>query len=114
MIDESAGSRADVLIRAYVADLFRDAHRNTYPRVACIEAPEIPLACGEHLPHCPELTVTHATAVDGVYGCDTGCEYVRFEADVSCPHGERVEGWRWGEFGDLAMILEDIAADYAS
>lgn len=46
-------------------------------------------------------------AQDGSYVCDTGCDYVRFEAVIECPHGfsELVE---WGEFGDLAGILEDL------
>lgn len=61
-----------------------------------------------HLPHlvdCPDAVVRDTKAWDGSYGCETGCDYVRFEAVVSCPHGssELVE---WGQFGELASILE--------
>ena len=33
---------------------------------------------------------------NGVYGCDTGCEYVRIE--IECPNCKRIV-WSSGEFG---------------
>ena len=61
----------------------------------------------EHLRICAEIVVTHPEAYDSSYGCDTGCEYVRLEADLSCPHGH-AQRFEYGEFGDLAMLLEEI------
>lgn len=63
-----------------------------------------------HLAKCREATVEDPDATDGVYGCDTGCEYAVFKAVVSCPHGER-EKFRWGDFGEIATILEEFEAD---
>lgn len=64
----------------------------------------------KHLASCPDLAAGDVTGEDSSYGCDTGCEYVRLEADMSCPHGER-ECYAYGKFGELAYILEDIEAD---
>ena len=63
----------------------------------------------EHLRSCPGLTVAYASAEDGEYGCDTGCEYARLEADLSCPHGES-ERYRYGTFSDIASMMEDLDA----
>ncbi len=59
-----------------------------------------------HLRTCPDLAVTYEGR-DGVWGCDTGCEYWRFEATMTCPHGEREE-YEYGDFGTLADILDDL------
>jgi hypothetical protein len=61
-----------------------------------------------HLRECPDLTVEHPDAYNGTYGCDTGCEYARLEADLSCPHGER-ETFEYGEFGDIADLLREMS-----
>jgi hypothetical protein len=60
----------------------------------------------KHLAACPGTTVTHVQGGEGSYGCDTGCEYVRLEARVSCPHHR--EDYKYGEFGDLADLLGEI------
>ena len=60
-----------------------------------------------HLRDCPDMAVAHPEAYDSSYGCDTGCEYVRLEADLSCPHGH-AQRFEYGEFGDLAMLLEEM------
>lgn len=62
----------------------------------------------QHLKACPEATVSHTEGNDGMYGCDTGCEYARLEATISCPHGFVDEEFEYGEFGELADILEGI------
>lgn len=54
----------------------------------------------EHLRACPDAVVADPDTSDGTYGCDTGCEYVRFEATITCPHGES-EGFEWGDFGSV-------------
>jgi hypothetical protein len=61
----------------------------------------------DHLETCPDARVTEADARNGSYGCDTGCEYVRFEAVITCPHGESEE-FEYGEFGELYSLLEDL------
>lgn len=61
-----------------------------------------------HLRACPDVSVAHVEGSDGEYGCDTGCEYARLEASLSCPHGFSVDH-EYGAFGDLADILEEIA-----
>jgi hypothetical protein len=60
-----------------------------------------------HLAECPETRVTDSDAQNGSYGCETGCAYARFEAVVDCPHGQREE-FAWGQFGELADILDDL------
>lgn len=82
---------ADDLVNRYVLRWFREESMGHLP----------------HLRECPDLTVTNADARDGSYGCETGCDYVRFEAVITCPHGEREEV-EWGQFGELASILEDL------
>lgn len=59
-----------------------------------------------HLATCPDASA-NASGRDGVYGCETGCEYVRFTATISCPHGE-TEKYTFGEFGELASIIEGL------
>lgn len=60
-----------------------------------------------HLASCPDAAVRDATGGNGWYGCDTGCEYVRLEARVSCPHGYDAE-FEYGEFGDMESLFEDM------
>ena len=65
----------------------------------------------EHLVSCPDITVEDADSGNSMYGssygCDPGCEYVKFEAVLTCPHGERVMN-EFGEFGDMASILKEL------
>ena len=60
----------------------------------------------EHLRTCGDVSVEHAEAWDGLYGCDTGCEYARLEAHISCPHGHAVD-YEYGTFGEVADLVED-------
>jgi hypothetical protein len=60
----------------------------------------------QHLAECADAVVTHE-ATNGEYGCDTGCEYVRLEADISCIHGF-TDCYEYGAFGDLADLIDDI------
>lgn len=64
----------------------------------------------EHLRACNPLTVSYK-GMDSVYGCDTGCEYARLEATITCPHGES-EDYEYGQFGELADLLEDIFDEF--
>lgn len=63
-----------------------------------------------HLAACPEMQIVVDDAHDGTYGCDTGCEYVRFEATISCPHSDPVE-YEFGEFGELSWMIEEMQRD---
>lgn len=83
--------RVEALLRAHVADTYRKDN------------------AGSHLARCPDLIVAEVDAYNSTYGCDTGCEYVRMEAVLTCPHGERVE-YEWGDFGELATVIEDLEA----
>jgi hypothetical protein len=64
----------------------------------------------KHLSECPDLRTMNLNVYDGTYGCDTGCDYVRYEATVVCPHGfsDEVE---IGDFGELTYIVQDILAE---
>ncbi|MER7361903.1 hypothetical protein [Nonomuraea wenchangensis] len=63
-----------------------------------------------HLRDCPDATVQDPDAYDGTYGCDTGCDYARFEGVITCPHGER-EQFEWGDFGEIGGILDEMEQD---
>jgi hypothetical protein len=56
------------------------------------------------------VTVEDPDALNGAHGCDTGCDYARFEAVIVCPHGQREE-FEWGQFGEIADILEEMGED---
>lgn len=79
---------ADELLKRYVMDHYSDRGKNL------------------HKTECGEVKVQY-TAEDGKYGCDTGCDYVRFEAVLSCPH-ERDEIYQFGDFGELCDIIEGM------
>jgi hypothetical protein len=66
-----------------------------------------------HLMACDEVEVADASAFDSVYGCDTGCEYARLEADVRCAHGfaDSFEYGTWGELPELLLELERALSD---
>lgn len=63
----------------------------------------------KHIASCPNVAVTHVEGQDGGYGCDTGCDYARLTAQVGCLHEKSVE-YEYGDFGEIALILEDIEA----
>jgi hypothetical protein len=63
-----------------------------------------------HLSDCPDTVVESHGGTDGAYGCDTGCDYVRFDAVLSCPHGP-TDTYEFGDFGQMWLIIHDMAAD---
>lgn len=90
---DDMSERTTALVTRWVLKRYREAHgRNG------------------HLRDCSDAVATDVEGGDGTYGCDTGCEYVRLEATISCPHGERDE-YDYGDFGELAWILEDLEAE---
>jgi hypothetical protein len=95
-IDDMA-ARAMNLVRDYVLDRFRAEFR--YDRRDALA----------HLAQCPSTRANLTEAEDGSYGCETGCEYARFTALFNCDH-DHVFSYEYGEFGDLAMLIEDLEA----
>jgi hypothetical protein len=61
-----------------------------------------------HLALCEEATVLDPDASDGTYGCDTGCDYVTLEAQIACPHVAAPVEYEYGDFGTMAMLLDDL------
>lgn len=98
----------DELVNRYVMRTYRTENTKRERRGSYGEW--VPKAEQPHLVACPEA-VADATAEDGVYGCETGCDYARFEATISCPHGFS-EQYEYGQFGELSYILEDLEKDY--
>ena len=60
-----------------------------------------------HLRICPETVVVDHEVTDGTYGCDTGCEFLRWSVTVQCPHHERHEV-NDGEFGDMRTVITGL------
>lgn len=67
-------------------------------------------ATSTHLRECEGLTVEDPEAVNGMYGCDTGCEYARLSARLNCPHGE-TEDYYYGEFGYIGDLVDEMLRD---
>jgi hypothetical protein len=80
--------RVEALLTAWVLDRYRDAETG-------------------HLAECPDATVVERDVYDSIYGCDTGCEYLRVEARITCPHHQAVD-WEDGDFAELADVIKDL------
>lgn len=92
MSDEAA-ARANEKVCRYILEQFKD-DPGTDP-------------AAKHLSACESIRVTDPDAQSGTYGCDTGCDYTRFEAVVACDHGLQYE-FEYGEFGMLGDIIEGL------
>lgn len=92
---ELATERQRELLRAWIMGEWR----RRYPVGSRMEG---------HLSTCPDVQIEF-DAFDGDYGCDcpSPCQYVRCEAELSCPHGVERE-FDFGEFGLLAELLQDL------
>lgn len=55
---------------------------------------------------CTSLRVINSDASDGTYGCETGCSYYRFTAEIVCEHRDPAE-FEFGDFEDIARDYED-------
>lgn len=64
-----------------------------------------------HLVACAGARAVDAEGRNGTYGCDTGCEYATLEASITCLHGHRVR-FEYGEFGDMAMLFDQMDRDH--
>ncbi len=83
-----AGERANALVAAWIIRKYRTDGGNA------------------HLRSCNSTTVA-VDGRDGTAGCDTGCDYVRLEATVTCPHGQH-DTYEYGTYGDIAMIVDEL------
>jgi hypothetical protein len=92
-VNDTAADRANEKVARYILEQFKD------------EPGDDPAA--QHLAACDTACVTEPDATNGTYGCDTGCDYTRFEAVIACDHGRRYE-FEYGEFGMLSDILWEI------
>lgn len=92
-MNDEAAQRANDRVAAYILEQFRD------------EPDSDPAA--QHLAACAGAIVTEPDASQGAYGCDTGCDYTRFEAVIACDHGQQYE-FKYGEFGMLSDILAGL------
>lgn len=92
-VKDTAADRANEKVAEYVLQAFRG------------EPDEDPAAL--HLAACEGAFVEDPAAEQGAYGCDTGCDYVRFTAVIACEHGRRYR-FEYGEFGMLADILWEL------
>lgn len=61
-----------------------------------------------HLEQCPEIVVTAGEGHDGVYGCDTGCEYLRIEAKVTCPHVGVSATFEYSGFNSMDLVFYEM------
>lgn len=85
---DEAGERANTLVSNWIVRGYRKNGGN------------------QHLRGCDQAVVEVAGG-DSTYGCDTGCDYLRLDAVLTCPHGERDE-YEYGDFTELAFIIEDL------
>ncbi len=92
-MDAEDTTQADAIVAAWVLKQYRQEHVR-------------PLTV-THKSACPDASVQEVETTNGTYGCDTGCEYSTFKAQVTCPH-EPPEDYTYGTFGDLPWILESI------
>ena len=89
---DEAGERANRLVAAWIVRRYRSDGGNAHLRV------------------CPDASV-EVEGYDSQFGCDTGCEYARLEATIACPHGDRDEDFEYGQFGELADLLNEIETE---
>ncbi|WP_157868851.1 hypothetical protein [Streptomyces atriruber] len=106
MTDESA-ARADALVSAFILRSFLERTREDMEsrlRWRCQRSSDDD---ARHLVDCPTVRVVDQEGSDGEYGCDTGCEYARLEATITCEHGRSAD-FEYGDFGDLAGLISGI------
>ncbi|MFG2676959.1 hypothetical protein [Streptomyces sp. NPDC048445] len=102
-------AKADAIVSRYILRKFREETKtNMTSPLPSFRAQVSDSAA--HLVSCPDLHVVDQEAADGSYGCETGCEYARLEADLVCSHGMREE-YEYGDFGELADMLREICSE---
>ena len=58
-----------------------------------------------HLSSCPDLQVKRTVAYDSMYGCETGCDYLKVEGVAWCPHKPQQVEFEVGDLGNSFDIL---------
>lgn len=97
---------ADEALAEYIKDLVKqDLVSYDFPAVVARED-RPPLA--DHMRSCADVKVLSPEGWNGTYGCDTGCDYARIAALISCPHRSEWLGVEYGWFGDMADIYDEL------
>lgn len=95
---EDLGADAQHRLDTVVLDAFYDEYA-AYRKPASVK----------HLLACEDVACAVHGGGDGAYGCDTGCEYVRLDAVITCGHGELFR-YEYGGFGDIAELIDQMGA----
>lgn len=62
-----------------------------------------------HLAVCPTMRAEDSSAINGEYGCDTGCPYYDLEATIKCDCPTIADDdFTYGSFGDTSSLLEAL------
>lgn len=57
---------------------------------------------------CIDTKVSFLEGDDGTYGCDTGCEYLRLTAKLTCKHFPEGIEYEYGDFGMLYNLFPHL------
>ncbi|MCA1223439.1 hypothetical protein [Streptomyces sp. 8L] len=109
MTADQGAAHADALVARYILRKFHEQTRSNLDSPIPSFRNSVSEAA-RHLVDCPDLHVSEQDASDGLYGCETGCEYARLEATLGCSHGLSEE-YEYGEFGEMADMIRDICAE---
>lgn len=105
MSDETQ-QHADALVTRFILRKFRESTLRAETSHSDCDRRRVAGAIS-HLAHCDSVRVVEEERFNGVYGCDTGCDYARLEAVITCDHGER-DDFEYGQFGELDELLAEV------
>lgn len=105
-MDNESQKHADALVTRFILRKFREDTQRAEKSHAIYSWQRVTEAAS-HLARCDSAQVAEEERSNGVYGCDTGCEYARLEAVIACDHGFR-DDFEYGEFGDLGDLLAEV------
>jgi hypothetical protein len=107
--DPTTWTDADRVVAAWVIDQLREwrGYLDDHPSLSWQHTPE-QRQQSDHMRQCATLRVTGFEGYDGLYGCDTGCEYIRLDGRVACDHYPAGAEFEVGEFGELKYWLQDL------
>ena len=109
--DPATWTDADLTVAAWVVEALSgwQGYLDNHPSLSIEHAPS-QRQQSDHLRQCGSLRVTSFEGSDGVYGCETGCDYWRVEGRVVCDHYPDGAEFSVGDFGELEYWLEDLAS----
>ncbi len=62
----------------------------------------------QHLVECDSTRVEQPEVTDGLYGCDSGCDWVDLEAVMKCDHDEDGIRYVYGDFGSMDGLIYQL------